>query len=214
MKQNNLSSAETKIELFHLNAKLHVWWKLSTAHQQLNIIPTLKHGGGSIMPWGCFSVVGTRRLVVIEGTMNESKYRQILEENWLQNAKDLRLQWDLHSNRTMTSSIRPKQQWNSFRTRMWKSLSGPAKAQTWIPLRICGKPKIDVHWRSPSISTKLKQICKEEWEKIPKSRWTKLIHTYTRRIKTVITAKGTSTKYWLRWLNIYWCKTFQLCIYN
>jgi hypothetical protein len=47
-----LSSDETKIKIFGLNDKRHVWWKPGT-------IPTVKHGGGSIMLWGCFSVAGT-----------------------------------------------------------------------------------------------------------------------------------------------------------
>ena len=112
-------------------------------------------------------------------------------------------------------SIQLKQHRNGFKTRTWKSLSGPAKAQTWIRLRICGKT-----WRllftntSPSTLTELEQICKEEWEKIPKSRFQSwYIQTYPRRLKAVITAKGTSRKYWLRVLNTYWCKTFQLFIY-
>ena len=33
------------------------------------------------MLWGCFSVVGTGRLVRIEGRMNAGKYREYLEEN-------------------------------------------------------------------------------------------------------------------------------------
>jgi hypothetical protein len=40
----------------------------------------VKHGGGSIMLWECFSVAGTGRLVRIEGKMNRAKYRVILEE--------------------------------------------------------------------------------------------------------------------------------------
>ena len=42
MRNKILWSDETKIELFGLNAKRHVWRKPGT-------IPTVKHGGGSIM---------------------------------------------------------------------------------------------------------------------------------------------------------------------
>ena len=75
---------ETKIELFGLNAKRHFWRKPGT-------IPTMKHGGGSIMLWGCFSAAGTGRLVRIKAKMNGAKYREILDENLLQSAQGLRL---------------------------------------------------------------------------------------------------------------------------
>jgi len=56
-------------------------------------------------------------------------------------------------------------------------------------------------WWWCSRSNLTKQICKEEWEKIPKSRCARLIHTYPRRPEGVIAAKITTTKYWLRGLN-------------
>jgi hypothetical protein len=42
MRNKILWSDETKIELFGLNAKCHIWRKPGT-------IPKVKHGGGSIM---------------------------------------------------------------------------------------------------------------------------------------------------------------------
>ena len=50
---------DTKIELFGLNYKRHVWSKPSTAHHLPNTIPTMKHAGGSIMLWGWSSAAGT-----------------------------------------------------------------------------------------------------------------------------------------------------------
>ncbi len=41
--------------------------------------------------WGSFSLAGTARLVRIGGRMNAAKYREVLEENLLQSARDLRL---------------------------------------------------------------------------------------------------------------------------
>ena len=84
MRNKILWSDETKIELFGLNAKHPVCRKPG-------IIPTVKLGGGSIMLWGYFPAAATRRLVRIEGKMNGAKYRDILDENLLQSAQDLRL---------------------------------------------------------------------------------------------------------------------------
>ena len=78
MRNKILWSDETKIELFGMYVKCHVWRKPGT-------IPTVKHGGGSIMLWGCFLEAGT------EGKMNREKYREILDENLIQSAQDLRL---------------------------------------------------------------------------------------------------------------------------
>jgi hypothetical protein len=81
MRNKILWSDETQIELFGLNAKSHIWRKSGT-------IPTVKNGGGKIMLWGCFSAGGGVR---IEEKMNGAKYREILDENRLQSAQNLRL---------------------------------------------------------------------------------------------------------------------------
>ena len=85
MRNKILWSDETKIELFGLNAKRHVWRKSGTSHHLANSIPMVKHGGGASC---CGAGSG---LVRMEGKMNRAKYREILDENLLQSTQDLRL---------------------------------------------------------------------------------------------------------------------------
>uniref|UniRef100_A0A8C7KTS4 Uncharacterized protein n=1 Tax=Oncorhynchus kisutch TaxID=8019 RepID=A0A8C7KTS4_ONCKI len=60
-------------------------------HEHRNLASSKNGGGGGGMLWGCFSAAGTGRLVRIEGKMNVAKYREILDDNLLQSAQDLRL---------------------------------------------------------------------------------------------------------------------------
>ncbi len=71
-------SDETKIELFGINSTRRVWRKKKDVYNPKNNIPTVKHGGGIIMLWGCFSAKGTGRLHRIDGRMDGAMYRDIL----------------------------------------------------------------------------------------------------------------------------------------
>jgi hypothetical protein len=76
----------------------------------------MKHVGGSIMLWGCFSVAGIGRLGRIEGRMNRPKYRELLDENLLQSAQDLRLGQRFAFQRDNDSSTQPRQCMSGFGT--------------------------------------------------------------------------------------------------
>ncbi len=53
--------------------KRDVW---SPYHDPKNTIPTVKHVGGNIMLWGCFSGEGTGQLHSIKETMDRAMFRQ------------------------------------------------------------------------------------------------------------------------------------------
>ena len=80
-------SDETKIELFGINSTCRVW----TKRNPKNTIPTVKHGGGNLMLWGCFSAKGTGRLHRIKGRMNGPMYREILGDNLLPSVRALKM---------------------------------------------------------------------------------------------------------------------------
>ncbi len=52
-------------------------------------MPTVKHGGGSVMVWGCMSAAGTGELQFIEGTMNANMYCGILKQSMIPSLRRL-----------------------------------------------------------------------------------------------------------------------------
>ncbi|KAK3535022.1 hypothetical protein QTP70_001979 [Hemibagrus guttatus] len=65
-----LWSDETKINLFVSDGVKRVWWQPGEEYKDKCVLPTVKHGGGSVMVWGCMSAAGTGELQFTEGTMN------------------------------------------------------------------------------------------------------------------------------------------------
>ena len=160
---------------------------------------------------GCFSAAGTRRLVRIEGKMNGAKSREILDENLLQSTQDLRLgqRFIYQQDNDPKQTAKTMQEW------LWdKSLNvleWPIQSPDLNPIKHLWRDlKMAVQWHTPSNLTDLERICREEWEKLPKYRCSKIIASYPRRLKAVIAAKGASTKYWVKGLNTYVNVIFQM----
>ncbi|MGH0131835.1 UNVERIFIED_CONTAM: hypothetical protein FKN15_048189 [Acipenser sinensis] len=75
------------------------------------------------------------------------------------------------------------------------SYSGPVSPELKPIENLWHYLKIAVHKRRPTNLNNLEQICQEEWAKITPTLCAKLVHTYPKRLKAVIAAKGGSTKY-------------------
>ncbi len=54
-----LWSDETKINLFGSDGVKRVWRQPGEEYKDKCVLPTVKHGGGSVMVWGCMSAAGT-----------------------------------------------------------------------------------------------------------------------------------------------------------
>ncbi|KAG2466997.1 TCB1 transposase, partial [Polypterus senegalus] len=196
MRNKILWSDETKIELSGVNARRHIWRKPGTAHHQANTIPTVKHGGSSIMLWGWFSVSGTGRLARIMGKMTAAMYRDILDKNLLQTALDLRLgrRFIFQQDNDPKHTAKISKKWlqdNSVNVLEWPSQSPDLNPieHLWRDL------KMAVHRRFPSNLMELERCCKEEWAKLAKDRCAKLVASYSKRLEAVFAAKGALTKY-------------------
>ncbi|KAI3368414.1 hypothetical protein L3Q82_025371 [Scortum barcoo] len=70
---------------------VRVWRRKNAELHPKNTIPTVKHGGGNIMLWGCFSAKGPGRLIRVKERMNGAMYREILSENLLPSARALKM---------------------------------------------------------------------------------------------------------------------------
>uniref|UniRef100_A0A8C7PQS2 Tc1-like transposase DDE domain-containing protein n=1 Tax=Oncorhynchus mykiss TaxID=8022 RepID=A0A8C7PQS2_ONCMY len=84
-----LWSIETKINLFGLDGVKRVWRKPGEEYKDKCVLPTVKHGGGSVMVWGCMSAAGTGELQFIEGTMNANMYCDILKQSMIPSLRRL-----------------------------------------------------------------------------------------------------------------------------
>ncbi len=59
-----------KINLFGSDGVKRVWRQPVEDFKDKCVLPTVKHGGGSVVVWGCMSATGTGELQFIERTMN------------------------------------------------------------------------------------------------------------------------------------------------
>ncbi len=191
---NILWADETKVELFGRCVSHYIWRKTNTTFHKKNIIPTVKHGGGSVMV--CFAASGPGRLAIIDGTMNSALYQKILKEHVRPSVCDLKLKrtWVMQQDNDPKHTSKSTSEW--LKKNKIKVLEWPNQSPDLNPIEMLWHDlKQSFYAWKPSNVAKLKQFCKEEWAKIPPQRCERLIDSYHKRLIAVVAAKGCTTSY-------------------
>ncbi|KAI4904828.1 hypothetical protein NFI96_006812 [Prochilodus magdalenae] len=129
-----LWSDETKLELFGTMDQRYVWRRKNQAYEQKNTLPTVKHGGGSIMLWGCFASNGTGKLQRVQGTMNSLQYQEILGENVMESVTNLRLgrRWTFQQDNDPKHTSKSTRAWLNMKG--WNILEWPSQSPDLNPI--------------------------------------------------------------------------------
>lgn len=189
-----LWSDESKFEVF--GTKRRVFVRRSAEQKMLPdcMVPTVKHGGGSVMVWGCFSSSGVGDLTRVSGKMNKEAYKKILEENAL--ISGLRLigegfvfQQDndpKHTSRLCQDYLKQREDEEILQVMTW-----PPQSPDINPIELLWE-ELDrrVRDQCPSSESALWNTLQGCWNNIPHETIQKLVARLPRIVKKVIECKG------------------------
>ncbi len=185
-------SDETKINVFGTDGFKTVWRRKGEEYKEKCMVPTVKHGGGSVLMWGCMSAAGVGELHFIDGIMNSQMYCSILKEKMLPSLRALGrralFQHDNDPKHTSKATVGFLKK-NRVKVIQWPSMSPDLN-----PIEhLWGILKRQVEHHSPSSIQSLKEVILEEWKKIDLAKCRQLVHSMPRRLGAVIKNHGGHT---------------------
>lgn len=156
---------------------------------------TVKHGGSSVMVWGCFTAFGVGPIVKIDGIMNGEMYKNILKENLAtEYADNLPLAWIFQHDNDPKHCSKVVKSW--LATQSIKLLEWPPQSPDLNPIEnLWGIIKRVIAARKPTNKDMLWKVIQEEWHKITPGQCASLVASMPKRCSTVLKQKGYPTQY-------------------
>jgi transposase len=192
-------SDETKINRFGSDGRKWCWKTPGEQLQPRHVQATVKHGGGSLMVWGCMTAQGPGYLTKIDQGLDAELYCSILEDElqatveWYGMDRDkVIFQHDNDPKHTAKRTV----QW--LKDHQFEVLQWPAQSPDLNPIEHLWdllKRRLAAYERMPSGMIELWERVQVEWNKIAAEECVKLIESMPRRVAAVLKAKGGFTKY-------------------
>lgn len=190
-----LFSDESKYSIFGSDGIRYV---RRPKHERLNpkyVLPTVKHGGGSVMVWGCFSGYGMGPIHRIEGIMDRYKYATILEDIMLPYAEwNMPLRFIFQQDNDPKHTSKFVKEW--FTSHKVNVLKWPAQSPDLNPIENLWEI-VEKKIRSKTFAnaTQLMEEIQIVWNSMDQDIIDNLIASMPKRCKEVINNKGYWTKY-------------------
>jgi hypothetical protein len=190
---------ETKINRYGSDGTQWVWKNNKVGMQARLVNETLKHGGGSLMMWGCMAWDGPGFISHIEAGLDAKLYVEILDEcvplsqeYYGIDPEEMIFQQDNDPKHT-AKITRQFFERNGYRILFW-----PPNSPDLNPIEhLWGHLKrlLAKYQEPPGGIPKLWERIQEVWNKIAPSMCQALIASMPRRIQAIKKAKGRHTKY-------------------
>lgn len=193
-------SDETKINRFQTDGQSWTWKRTGESMQAKDHKQTVKHGGGNIKVWGCFTSYGPGPLHRIEGNMNREMYLAILQQylcgtvsNMPHPSHEVVFQHDNDPKHT----AKCVQAW--LATQEFQLLQWPAQSPDQNPIEnlwsYLKRALLHDYSSPPSNVNVLWERVQEQWEKLSPDYCATLVRSMPNRLAALRKAKGLWTKY-------------------
>lgn len=188
-------SDESKFNLFYSDGRQMVWRNSNSGLKNKNLAKTIKHGGGSIMVWACFSYYGIGKIVIIDGPLTGLRYVDLLSRNLFESANMMGLEsfiFQQDNDPKHTSNIANEY----FKQKGIEVLEWPPQSPDLNPIEhLWAHIKVKVGQKLPKNKKELIEIIKQEWNSIPVEVCQKYALSFKNRALSVYEASGNHTFY-------------------